>query len=232
VKATKLEDLKKLKTSEKNDLVKDLIAGGEPTGDNREALKKVYESMDLDPKFVKKDDERVKKIGEALKGDKDLKKAKKDWGKLSVADKVKDLKKVVEAQSKAMGITPPEIVTFNEPPKNGLIENGHFDPDDGKLHLNINPASSVNDFEKALDLAAHENAHNYQEQLVKKLKDGKLKPGDDEYEQATMFAANDAAGAYIDPKDASELADYRKQPMEEHSWRTGPATAKAILKGL
>ena len=136
---------------------------------------------------------------------------------------------MVAAQSKEYGFTPPEIVIVHEAPHNGLVTNGYFDPSDGKLHLNMDPNSSIQQFEKAVDLALHENAHNYQDHLVKQLKAGKIKPGDTNYDQATLFAANDAAGGYVTAQSPDDLPVYQAQPLERHSWHTGPDTAAKIM---
>jgi hypothetical protein len=231
-KVTKMSDadLKKLSPADKVQMVKDLLGNGKPSKEARAAQRKVYQAMELDPDFMKRDEARGKQIADDLKGDKDLEKARDGWGATNEKDKVAALKKVVEAQSKRLGIPPPEIVIEHNPPEGGLITNGYFDPSDGKLHLNMDPASSIHDFEKAVDLSVHENAHNYQDHLVKDLKSGKIKPGDPDYTQATMFEVNDLPNGYVDGHE--DYATYQKQPFEDHSWHTGPATAKKILKSL
>ncbi len=233
IKTAKPAALKKLPNAEKQKLIKDLVAGGKPSGETREALKKIYGSMDLDPKFVEKESKRIAKIGDAFKGDKQLRQARNDWHTLKPEDKVKNLKRVVAEQSKQYGIATPEIALIDKAPeKNGAILNGYFNGKDGKIYLNANSAGALNDFDGALDLVAHENAHNYQKQLVAKLESGLLKAGDAEYEQAVMFAANAEPGAQIRPEMASEMADYMKQPKEAHSFHVGPTTAQQILKVL
>ena len=224
------EDLQKLSPAEQVQMVKDLLGNGTPSPEARAAQRKVYQAMQLDPDFMQRDATRGQQIADDLKGDKDLETARDNWGSTSETSKVTALKKVVEAQSKRLGIPAPEIVIEHNPPKDDLVTNGYFDPSDGKLHLNMDPASSIHDFEKAVDLAVHENAHNYQNHLVQDLKAGKIKPGDPDYTQATMFELNDMPNGYVDG--AEDYDTYKKQPMEDHSWHTGPATAKKILRTL
>jgi len=97
----------------------------------------------------------------------------------------------VAAQSKRLGIAPPEIVAEYVPEQNGVITGGDFSDKGGKLHINMDPSSPVQDFASALNVAIHGNAHNYQAQLVQKLEAGKLKPGTPDYIQATMFRVNE-----------------------------------------
>jgi hypothetical protein len=230
------EDLAGLANDEKNQLIKDLTAGGEkPTGDAQEALRKVYRSMEPDPAFRAKDDLRMRDAADSLAGDEDLKAAKANWDSLGTQDRVNALKKVVDAQSKAYGITPPEIETYlpEEEPEDGLIENGKFNPRSGKILLNAderNPA--LQDFDRAVDLVSHENAHVYQQQLVDRFNSGELRPGDDEYEQAAMFAVNGRPGAYIEAESAADVADYEMQPMEQHAFRTGAIFSNVIADVL
>jgi hypothetical protein len=94
----------------------------------------------------------------------------------------------------------------------------------------LNPASSVNDFEKAIDLAFHENSHNYQNELVKKLENGTLDRNDPAYEQAQLFEINDGPQAYVDG--AEDFDVYKKQPLEEHAHQNGPETAKVFMKAI
>lgn len=227
----KLKDseIKKLSASDKAAIVRKLLAGGEPTGDVRKAQIKIYNAASLDKPFMKADEARGKAIAKELKADKTLKAARKSWKTASDDDKIKLLKKIVAVQSKHLGIPTPEIVTEVTEPKDGLITNGYFAPSDGKLHINMHPKSSVQNFQRAVDLAIHENAHNWQAWLVKKLKDGTLKEGDVEYEQALMFAVNNLnPGGYI--KGSENFEAYKKQPMEDHSHTTGPKTAKKIMR--
>jgi hypothetical protein len=244
-KVTKMsdDDIKKLPTDQKVQLVKDLFANGKPSGDARKAQIKIYKDMELDPDFKKRESERGDRIADSLKDDKDLQDARQNWSSKSNADKVKAMNKIIAAQSKEYGFPPPEIV-LDDPPQppdaNGSITNGHYSapPDgDGKLHLNPyndpdhpENSSSFNDFEKGVTTALHENGHNYQARLVKDLRAGKIKPGDPDYNQASMFDVNDDNDAYIQPSEDYDA--YFKQPEENHARTEGPETAGKLNKAL
>jgi hypothetical protein len=228
-------DIAKLKPAEKASLIKEILGGGKPTGKLRDAQKRLYRDTDLDPAFRKVDQERQQKIADSLKGDQELAKSRANWDRADAAEIKKTLSRVVAAQCKVLGIDPPEIVTFSEAkdkhgPGTGVVE-GFFNPADGKLHINVHPDSSIKDFTETIDTALHENAHNYQHQLVEQLKAGKLKEGDPLYDQALLFEANELEpGGYIEPGEGQ--ASYEKQPMERHSWETGAATAAKVADAV
>jgi hypothetical protein len=228
-------DLQKLAAKDQAQMLKDLQSGGKPSGAARAAQLKLLRTMKLDPDFKAAEDKRGDAIATKLKGDKDLAAARKDWGKLSGDEKVKALKKVVAAQSGEYGMPPPEIETVDQPPYQAAdgsmhVTNGFFDPADGKLHLNLNAASKMSNFALAIDLVLHENGHKYQNKLVADLNSGKLKPGDKDYTEATIFAANDGASGYIPPTE--DYATYVKQPQENHSRTIGAETSKKIMDAL
>lgn len=221
--------------TEKIQLLKDLRGPStKMTSEYRAAQREVYKALKLDEKFVKEDKKKRKEIVKALVPDKaakaEFKDKRKNWSKQSDDQKIAMIRKAVQAQSKVLGIPAPEIVKINEPPKDGLITNGYFNPSDGKIYINLNPKSSVNDFEKAIDLAFHENSHNYQNELVKKLENGTLDKKDPAYEQALLFEANEGPQAYVDG--AEDFAVYKKQPLEEHAHLNGPETAKVFMKAI
>jgi hypothetical protein len=221
--------------AEKIQLLKDLRGpSAEMTPEYRAAQREVYKTLKLDPTFVKEDKKKRKEIVKELVPDKaakaEFKDKRKNWSKQTDDQKIAMIRKAVEAQSKVLGIPAPEIVKVNNPPKDGLITNGYFNPDDGKIYINLNPASSVNDFEKAIDLAFHENSHNYQNELVKKLENGTLDKSDPAYEQAQLFEINEGSQAYV--PGAEDFSVYKKQPLEEHAHLNGPETAKVFMKAI
>jgi hypothetical protein len=225
------EDLAALTNDEKNQLVKDLTCGGKPSGDAQDSLCKVYRSMKPDPAFTIKDDVRMRDAAASLADDADLKAAKENWGGLGMEERVDALKKVVGAQSKAYGVEPPEIGTYvAKKLEGGLVENGKFN---GKqILLNSDPDNpALQDFDRAIDLVTHENAHAYQKELVERLQRGELRPGDEDYEQAAMFAVNDRPGAYIEAEETT-FADYGMQPMEQHAFHTGSLFSNVIADAL
>ncbi|HEX5325411.1 MAG TPA: hypothetical protein VFW75_01960 [Acetobacteraceae bacterium] len=228
------DDIGKMSAADKAALVKEMLGAGQPTGKIRDAQRKLYRDTDLDPDFRKVEQKHQQAVADELKGDKELAEARKNWATATPDDITKALTKVVKAQSKVLGITPPKIVVI--PPKDSKTPDGHiiegfFDPSDGMLHINMLPESSIHDFTEALDTVLHENAHNWQHQLVAQLHAGKLKKGDPLYNQALMFEANSIEpGGYIEPDES--VSDYQKQPLERHSWETGPATAGKVIDAV
>lgn len=228
-------DVKTMSTADKAAAVRTLLAGGAPTGDARKAQIKIYRNTDLDPAFLKADEARGDEVAEDLRRDPELRAARTSWKTTSEADKIKTLKKIVAVQSKHFGIAPPEIVIVHEPPVTGptgpWINFANFSADDGKLRVNMDPASSVHTFQTAVDLALHEVAHKWQLQLVKDLQAGKLKESDPNYKQALMFAVNALQpGGYVEGSE--DEAAYRRQPLENHAAKTGSETARKIMRGL
>lgn len=223
-------DLAAMPTEVKNQLINDLTKGGKPTGDAQQALAKIYRSMNLDPAFQAQDDLRMEQVAKKLEGDAELKAARENWPSLGADERVGALRKVADAQSEVYGIKSPDIEAYMGEGRDGAggIISGSFDAS-GKILVNTHPESAFNSFEDAIKMVVHENGHNYQNELVKRL--GKtLLPGDEEYEQATMFAANDGNG-YFQPGDVN-VEDYAKQPTEEHAFRTGNELGTAITLGL
>lgn len=235
INATTDAKLQKLSSAEKVKLVKALFANGKPTGDARKAQIKIYNNMELDPAFKKREEERGDRVAKSLAGDKDLKDSRDNWDKKTKDQKVAALKKIIAAQSKEYGFAAPEIETYDEPSFKAAdgsthVTNGHFQASDGKLHLNTNADSNFSDFEAIVTTALHENGHNYQARLVKDLRAGKIKEGDADYAQAAMFDVNEDGDAYIQPSEDYEA--YKHQPEENHARTMGPDVAGKINLAL
>jgi hypothetical protein len=246
-------NLKAKSTAEKIRLLNEVCSGSgaELTDEQKAARRALYKAMEMDPEFLEQDAKARKKIANEMTDTKEkrtkLKKLKKTWKKDPPKGPTKDekldlMREALAVQCRALGIDPPpEVVEVDEPPTivhnddgsiSELIEDGYFNLDDGKIYINTNAKSSFHkSMARALDLALHENSHNYQHELVKQLEDGTLKPGDPEYQQALMFQANDGPRGYVDSKEG-DFDTYQKQPQEEHAFSNGPKTSKAILKKL
>ena len=224
------EDMQKMSPEEKVKYVQDLLANGAPTPTVRAIQTRLYNNTDVTPEQKAADDARSDQVAADLAGDQDLQHARANWDTLSDADKVAALKKVVDAQSKAMGIPAPEIVVDNGMKEGDDTASGVYSHQDGKLHLNMDPDSNTADFQKALSITAHENTHHYQDVMMQRLKDGTLNPGDPEYAQAKLFAANNGPNGYIEPHEG--IANYKNQPLERHAWGNGDKTAEKIVQGM
>ncbi|MCW1919916.1 hypothetical protein NX862_14240 [Rhodobacter sp. KR11] len=221
--STSPEDLKKQTTEEKLDLLNRLRGAKEElTPDQRVLQRKVYMAMDLDEDFLKVDEPRRNRLIDEIKKDKDLFEAKDDWGNLPVDRKLALLQKTLETECRIYDMPVPRIVAFEEPPG----DLGSFNGGTGTIRINTHPAATFDDFHDTIDTIVHENAHNYQAHIVKKLREGLLQPGDPEYKQALMFAANSEPHAYVQSEE--DPACYKKEPMEEHAWKTGGDVQKAL----
>jgi hypothetical protein len=138
----------------------------------RVAMRKLYEAISLDKKFVEEDDKaRRKMIDELVKKKAEIKDAKENWTALTDQQKGEILKVALKAQCAAFGFPEPAnpmvIADFSTIGQNE-DDNGHYSDDDDVIR--INTAQPVfHDFELAMDLIFHENSHNYQGKLVKRL---------------------------------------------------------------
>jgi len=238
--------LESLTPEEQITLVRALRLGADMSFDeNRQAQAKIYNAMTLDPSFLEAEAKGRKQVTERLLREKRdlLLEAKSLWNKkpANEEEKAKLLEKkrellaeIVEVQCDVFDFDEPVAIEFEE--RDDVGDNGEFDPNTNKIVLNKNSVA-LNDFESALDLIVHENHHNFQFQLVDKLDQGKLPatlPPDNRpnpwYQQALLFALNMESGGYVKPEEGQ--GDYMKQPMEEHSWYSGPKTARGLVKEL
>lgn len=225
-------DLQKLNPDDRLKLMQQLQSKDPLSDEAKAAQKKLYENTPLDPKMQAVDDARNDKLVQDMQSDKELQEARRNWGSMTPDQRAAAVKKVVAAQSKAMGMDPPEIVLDKGTTEGGLVVSGVYNKDDGKLHLNSDPTSDLNaSLDKAVAIAAHENTHKYQYQLIQKLDSGQLQPGDPEYDQARLLKANDAKNGYVDPSTANEKA-YRNQPFEQQAYHNGDKVGKSLNKGL
>ncbi len=233
--ALSASDLKAKPAKQKVEMLRTLLTAdikGDPPSDIRKAQHKLYQAMDMDPAFVEREMDFYDKVADDLATDPLIKEmTPTKWTtETDQAGKLAIIRKIVKLQSEKLGFEPPEVVPIDKPSQGGLTTNGYFSPSDGKIYINFNAASSVKNFAKAVDLAIHENAHNWQDRLVKKFNAGEIPESDPNYTQAMMFAVNELGGAYV--KGAESFAVYKKQPMEDHSHMTGPHTASALMAKL
>lgn len=228
-----VENLKGKTPKQKVEMLQKLMQAdvkGDPPSDIRKAQHKIYQAMDMDPDFVDREKTFYEDVAKDLASNNDVKNARTGWGGKSQDDKLKVIRKIVEVQSKKLGFEPPEVVPIDKAPSGGLITNGYFSSNDGKIYINFNGASSVHNFAKAVDLAIHENAHNWQNRLVEDFNAGKIDESHPNYTQAMMFAINKQPGGYVKGEESFQV--YKKQPMEDHSHMTGPHAASALIDEL
>jgi hypothetical protein len=222
------DEMKYLPQSVRNRLMEEMQEGNF-SDDDKKAIDKMYSVRTLDPEFEKQEMKNREKLLEYLRNDPEIAKARTDWPKLSVDDRVKLMQKVANYQVKAYGTETldgaPDLAfdTNNEPPDaNGSITMGTYLHSDGTFTINVNEKNpAIKDFDRALDLATHETGHRYQGALADQYRSGKVKPGDPLYDQAKCFALNDNYYP-TDPWDV-----YSNQPMEAHSRISGGAVQNA-----
>jgi len=216
-------DLKKLDSGDQVALLEALRAEkGKLSKEQRAEQRKVYQAMDLDPEFKKADGERRTQLASSIKEDKELMAAKDNWASTPIPDRIRLLERTLKKECEIYGMPVPNVQTFSEPPG----DEGFFDPDTNAINLNVHPDADFHDFYECIDTIVHENAHNYQEYLVTKLKEGLIVPGDADYKQAVLFAANSGPGDYVTSEEDEDV--YEKQPLEEHAWATGSGIASAL----
>jgi hypothetical protein len=89
-------------------------------------------------------------------------------------DRLKVLSKFADAQSEVYGIKSPKIETFakgreetiNTQGRKG-IKLGSFG--NGTIRVNTHPDAAFHDFDRLINLVAHESGHNYQRNLIERL---------------------------------------------------------------
>ncbi len=225
------EDLKDKPTDEKLKLLDDMRAtGAELTPAQRKLQRKLYASLDYDPKFKEVDERRRGELVEALKADDEVTQARGNWAGMDDDAKLAVLVKVMNAECRVFNIPPPAVRLFYEPPG----DEGFFSPGSMTLNLNTHPDSGWTDYKEAVNTVVHENMHNYQAVLVRRLEEGIITSEDPEYMQALIFAANDAPGGYVPPSetldaDEADTKPYKTQPVEAHAWDSGDGVAGDLM---
>ena len=197
----------------------------------RATQRKIYKNMHMDEDFLEHDREKRALIVAELKNDRALKAARTNWDTMDWDDKKEILQKVANAECRAFNFDPVPVITLADlGGSKRSVTNGYFDPNTKSIVINVNPASSANDFERAVDLIIHENAHYYQDQLCEGLidpttRDPRLN------KQVEMFKLNNhPASAYV--TGAEHFRIYQRQPLEAHAHLIGPATARDLLLHL
>ncbi|MTI00421.1 hypothetical protein [Roseibium sp. RKSG952] len=132
--------------------------------------------------------------------------------------------RIVAEQCAAFGIHPPPPIVFTKPDAPGndnSVSRGLYERVSGTIQLNPDPQGAFGDFADFVNTMMHECAHFYQHCLVKQLEDDRLEKTDPRYLQAKVFQINFLEGGYVRPD--QDCADYKKQPVEDHSNLVGRA---------
>lgn len=225
-------ELKKLPQAEQAQMLADLHGpSGKLDAEGRLMQRAMYKAMTLDTKFKQEDQKKRDAYRADIEKDTETQDAVSDWNakdaggkdKVSMQTKQKVFEKVLIAQSKAYDIPVPAIRWYAG--KAGSY--GSFNTTSGIISLNTRYLS---DPQEMIDTILHENAHNFQDQLVKRFFAGEIKESDPMYEQAKTFAMTHHWDAYVTFKEDSGV--YEAQPEEMHAWDSGRSEAPKLMREL
>ncbi|WP_203780934.1 hypothetical protein [Paractinoplanes rishiriensis] len=226
--ATKAE-LDNLEFDEKVRMLNTLRAGSlyRPETRRKAAIAKLYISLPLDTTFATRDRELRDRVLARLRTE--LHTENRNWTKMTPAQRIAALKRVIEIQCDEMGLPAGErpalriIPNLTSKMPDGTVAKLSGRYVHGTRTIEVSD-DSINKFDKSLETVIHENTHNYQHWLVKQLEDGTIGPNDPSYVQARLFLVN--LGAYhqgytklLPPAD--DVAAYVGQPVERHAWKAG-----------
>jgi hypothetical protein len=90
-----------------------------------------------------------------------------NWEQLSVKEQKQAVEKLADYNAEILGVEDkPQIVFFNKPPKDVMIERGYYDPNNNSIFINEH---CLNDSAGIADTVSHEYRHKYQHQRADKL---------------------------------------------------------------
>ena len=160
--------------------------------EDNEAVKKVFKIPNMDPQFDELDQKVRDQITEAYVNSPEVEKIRKDWSTMD-EDKKKEAVKYPDRDSLRQGRLERRAARFRlreRVPRRRRGSYGSYSKFWDEMEVNLHD-DFHGDPNELLDTIAHEIGHKYQNQLIDKLDDGKLKPGDPEYEQARAFKLAD-----------------------------------------
>ena len=243
-----VKKLEKLPQKKLRQMWKDLLMPSTPLGPQEQVVQAaLFDAMKLDREF-KQEEAKLREAYETkLANDPELQQAIKDWdavdprGNPVVDEQTKKemIQRAITTQSEAYGIDVPEINWDSS------YEWGKADFSADTNQITIGPASLHGDVghthsdeeekfipgSNAIPLMLHENAHNFQDELVKKYLRGEISQDDPLYEQAELFAFNYDDG-YLElgaSSDEHQFEDYSEQPSERHSYKVQESATDALL---
>lgn len=215
-------ELQKLSPKKQRQLLEDLHMPSTALSPEQRVMQiALYMVMKPDQEFKKADQKIRDKYLAQISGDAQVTQAIRDWNGTTSsgaplvdrATKEMILKKIVAIQSKAYGIDVPE---FEWVTTTGFA--GEFKPSTGRMQINESLLNHPNP-DGIIETVMHENAHNFQDELVKKFMRGELKKSDPMYEQVRTLAITYGGDAYIPMSEG--MTPYRTQPKELHAHEVG-----------
>jgi hypothetical protein len=220
--------LANLPVEARNILVEEMMKGT-VTAKDTAAINKVWATPSIDPAFDAVDKPVRDKIIKAFAEDPKVVEYRKNWATMTADQKKEAMKYITSIPCGKDGWNvgdPKEFEFFDSgPDSNGKVLYGSYDSSNGKMTLNTNNAAHGN-FDELLDTVAHEIGHKQQAVLVKQYKDGTLKPGDPNYDQAKAFVLHEQYKA-DHPSEFKKI--YSTSPKESHSRQMG-SEVKAAMK--
>ena len=245
-----VKKLEKLPQKKLRRMWKDLLTPSTPLGPQEQVIQAaLFDAMKLDKEFKQAEAKLREEYETKLSNDPELQQAIEDWDTVDPRNnplvdeqtKKEMIQRAISAQSEAYGIDVPEInwdanyawgkadfsadtnqITINPDSLHGAI--GHTHSDEVEKFMPGN---------NAIPLMLHENAHNFQDELVKKYLRGELSKDDPMYEQAELFAFNYDDG-YLElghNSDEHHFEDYSQQASERHSYIVQDSATDALLNG-
>ncbi|GAB5389235.1 MAG: hypothetical protein Alpg2KO_22030 [Alphaproteobacteria bacterium] len=207
-----------------------------PARDIMDAQSKLYRNMKLDPEFQAQEEDRIKDVATAIVAEPSIADARKKWGSLDEAERIKVMEKVVKIHSDKMGLTPASITPFLEEPEEEpnpdggdpllFIRHASYDFATDTIEVNTHKYAALSNFNEALLTILHENNHNHQLQLISRLRNGQIDKSDKDYVQIALFSLNYTRSGMV-PSSGEDYQAYLRQPVEDHAeWAAKQITAQ------
>ncbi len=219
--------LKDLPTEARNLLIENMMDGWVSDEDDA-AVKKIFKIPNMDPEFDELDKKVRNKIIDAYAKSPEVDKIRKDWGTMDEDQKKEAVKYLTQipAGKDGWNVGMPDL-DFENDSRADDGDYGSYSSFWDEMDINLHD-DFHGDPNELLDTISHEIAHKYQNQLIEKLEDGDLKPGDAEYEQARAFKFHNEYRSEASSDDWSDV--YVTSPKETHSRTMGTELQDALKK--
>lgn len=197
-----------------------------PTSRVMAAQVKLYRNMKLDPVFKATDEARLEAVAQAIAADPDIAAARKKWGSVNEAERVKIMQKAVKIHSDKLGFKPTTVVPFLEDPEEEpnpdggdplmFIRHASYDFSSDTIEVNTHKYAALSNFNEALLTILHENNHSHQLQMISRLRNGQIDSDNAEHTQIALFSLNYTRMGMV-PSSGEDYQAYLKQPVEDHA---------------
>lgn len=176
----------KMPTEARNILIEAMMKDPASAKDTA-AINKIWATPTLDPNFNELDKPIRDKIIKAYAEDPKVVQYRKDWKTMTADQKKEAIKYLTSIPCGASGwnVGDPKKFTFFDTPADakGDILYGSYRKSTDEMSVNVNDDAHGR-FDELLDTIAHEIGHKQQAVLIKDYRDGKLKAGDPNFEEA------------------------------------------------